>query len=73
MCYRFVLHAVIVYMCIFRCVCSLLVNVVNHIDSLIEEWYPGLVAVDKYGDPLVRRLAPCGHCKGKIVDGLFRS
>lgn len=47
--------------------CRLLVDVVNHVDTLIEEWYPRLADIDLYGSnkPLVERLVPCAVCRGK--------
>ena len=46
-------------------VCSLLVVVLDHIDSMIDELYPGLSGSDIYGNPLVKRTAPCPLCSGE--------
>lgn len=37
--------------------------IVDHLDMLITEWYPGLEDVDEYGCPLIQKLIPCPVCK----------
>ncbi|XP_068741133.1 leucine-rich repeat serine/threonine-protein kinase 1-like isoform X3 [Montipora capricornis] len=41
--------------------------IVDQIDALITEWYPGLDETDMYGMPLVRRLIPCPMCTGLMM------
>ncbi|XP_067017125.1 leucine-rich repeat serine/threonine-protein kinase 1-like isoform X3 [Acropora muricata] len=41
--------------------------IVDQIDALITEWYPGLEETDMYGIPLVRRLIPCPVCSDLIL------
>ncbi|KXJ22658.1 leucine-rich repeat serine/threonine-protein kinase 1 [Exaiptasia diaphana] len=36
--------------------------IVDQVDALISEWYPGLDDTDTFGYPLVRRLIPCPRC-----------
>lgn len=37
----------------------------DHLDALIEEWYPGLTTVDPYlGRELLEKLVPCVDCTG---------
>ncbi|XP_048583428.1 leucine-rich repeat serine/threonine-protein kinase 1 isoform X2 [Nematostella vectensis] len=40
--------------------------IVDQIDALISEWYPGLDDTDNFGYPLVRRLIPCPKCTTDI-------
>eukprot|EP00794_Sanderia_malayensis_P005393 gene5393-6066_t len=42
---------------------ELLGYLVDHIDTLIEEWYPGLARVDARGNPYMKKLAQCNHCQ----------
>ncbi len=42
----------------------LLGHVVDHIDALIDEWYPGLYEMTPLGDALVQIKVPCPFCKG---------
>ena len=39
-------------------------EVVDHLDALIEEWYPGLLIADPYGVCPLEKLTPCPDCKG---------
>ncbi|CAH1784292.1 unnamed protein product [Owenia fusiformis] len=43
----------------------LLGEIVDHIDELIDEWYPGLADMDPLGEELVKREVPCIACKGR--------
>ncbi|XP_038067103.1 leucine-rich repeat serine/threonine-protein kinase 1-like [Patiria miniata] len=37
---------------------------VDQIENLIKEWYPGLLGVDEFtGKPLIERLVPCPVCR----------
>ena len=38
-------------------------RIVFHIDSLVKEWYQGLLGRDCRGNPIVEYLVPCKHCK----------
>ena len=38
-------------------------RIVFHIDSLVKEWYQGLLGKDCRGNPIVEYLVPCKHCK----------
>ncbi|XP_076111293.1 leucine-rich repeat serine/threonine-protein kinase 2-like isoform X1 [Mytilus galloprovincialis] len=51
---------------------GLLGLLVDHLDALIEEWYPGLTTVDPYlGRELLEKLVPCVDCTGQNMK-LFR-
>ncbi|XP_065071616.1 leucine-rich repeat serine/threonine-protein kinase 2-like isoform X2 [Rhopilema esculentum] len=41
---------------------ELLGFLVDHVEALIEEWYPGLTIPDPKGKLPVERLVPCLHC-----------
>ncbi|XP_078364681.1 leucine-rich repeat serine/threonine-protein kinase 1-like isoform X2 [Oculina patagonica] len=41
--------------------------IVDQVDALISEWYPGLDETDMYGLPLVRRLIPCPLCSNLMT------
>ncbi|KAJ8302248.1 LOW QUALITY PROTEIN: hypothetical protein KUTeg_021235 [Tegillarca granosa] len=44
--------------------CLLLGQVVDHLDALIDEWYPGLTSVDPLqGRHLLEKYAPCVYCE----------
>ena len=45
----------------------LLSELVEHVDTLIEEWYPGLEEKDPFGGSHLQRLIPCIVCNGKSV------
>ncbi|XP_070193267.1 leucine-rich repeat serine/threonine-protein kinase 2-like isoform X2 [Littorina saxatilis] len=43
----------------------LLGYIVDHIDSLVDEWYPGLTCIDPLlGHELLQRFVPCTTCTG---------
>jgi hypothetical protein len=35
------------------------------IDRLLEEWFPGLLAISVTGEPLMRVMVPCVFCPGR--------
>lgn len=41
--------------------------VIQHIDTLIQDWYPGLDTTNIFGDNLVVRLVPCPKCIRRII------
>ncbi|XP_022111025.1 leucine-rich repeat serine/threonine-protein kinase 1-like isoform X2 [Acanthaster planci] len=42
---------------------------VDQIEHLMKEWYPGLLGVDEFsGKPLVERLIPCPVCRSKTLE-----
>ncbi|KAL5249162.1 hypothetical protein ACHWQZ_G018118 [Mnemiopsis leidyi] len=43
-------------------------RIVFHIDSLVKEWYQGLLGKDCRGNPIVEYLVPCKHCKEEGLD-----
>ena len=43
-------------------------RIVFHIDSLVKEWYQGLLGKDCRGNPIVEYLVPCKHCKEEALD-----
>ena len=50
------------YLLFFR----LLGQIVDSLDNLIDEWYPGLTCIDPMmGQEVLEILAPCSHCKSK--------
>ena len=50
-----------VYYVLFR----LLGYLVDHIDSLVDEWYPGLTCIDPLlGHELLQKFVPCTTCTG---------
>lgn len=50
---------------LFNYVFRLLGQVVDHLDALIDEWYPGLTSVDPLqGRHLLEKYAPCVYCEG---------
>ena len=51
-----------VYYVLFR----LLGYLVDHIDSLVDEWYPGLTCIDPLlGHELLQKFVPCTTCTGQ--------
>ena len=40
---------------------------INHIDTLLQDWYPGLDTTNIYGENLVTRLIPCQKCIKRII------
>ena len=40
---------------------------IDHIDTLIQDWYPGLDKTNMYGENLVIRLIPCQKCIKRII------
>ncbi|XP_059152219.1 leucine-rich repeat serine/threonine-protein kinase 2-like [Physella acuta] len=52
--------------------CRLLGYLVDHADSLIDEWYPGLVSIDPMlGRELLEKYVPCTACSG-LQSHVFR-
>ncbi|XP_052778708.1 LOW QUALITY PROTEIN: leucine-rich repeat serine/threonine-protein kinase 2-like [Mya arenaria] len=48
---------------------KLLCRAVDEIDSLIDEWYPGLTSIDPIkGQPVLEVLTPCTQCIGTDAD-----
>lgn len=43
--------------------CRMIGEMIDHLDSLIEEWYPGLLISDAYGVCPLEKLVPCPDCK----------
>lgn len=43
----------------------ILAHVVDHLDTLLEEWFPDLCKLDPEGSPLVKKQAECPVCKGE--------
>jgi len=41
---------------------------VDHFNNLIEEWYPGLLEQDMYGNPYIMQYSPCPVCASKTTD-----
>ncbi|XP_028415469.1 leucine-rich repeat serine/threonine-protein kinase 1-like isoform X2 [Dendronephthya gigantea] len=41
--------------------------IIQHIDTLLQDWYPGLDTTNIYGDNLVSRLVPCPKCICRII------
>ncbi len=46
------------------CFYRILGQVVDHLDALIDEWYPGLMDMTPQGDALIQIRIPCPHCHG---------
>ncbi|XP_074645015.1 leucine-rich repeat serine/threonine-protein kinase 2-like [Tubulanus polymorphus] len=46
----------------------LLGHIVDHMDALIEEWYPGLLVKDPFtGEEILQRKIPCSFCEPEDV------
>ena len=53
------------HLCIVYCL-RLLGYLVDHIDSLVDEWYPGLTCIDPLlGHELLQKFVPCTTCTGE--------
>lgn len=42
---------------------------VDHIDTLLSDWYPGLDTTNIFGENLVTRLIPCEKCIRRVIAG----
>ena len=40
---------------------------IHHIDTLLQDWYPGLDTTNIYGQNLVTRIIPCHKCIRRII------
>ena len=40
---------------------------IHHIDTLIQDWYPGLDQTNIFGENLVTRLIPCQKCIRRVI------
>ena len=40
---------------------------VDHIDTLLGDWYPGLDTTNMFGENLVTRLIPCQKCVNRVI------